>query len=566
MPHWDNHIEGMNILAQNNIDVLIVGAGPVGLFCANELTRHGLSCRIIDKKSTLSDKSKALGIHIRTLDVLEDCGLIDEVLKQGHQVDGIVFKSCGKTLVNATLDGLDADRHYIIDLPQSQTESILYQNLLNKGVQVEWDTELTHVSQGTNEITATIKKPNNKIELFSVSWLIACDGAHSTIRHEVGAEFKGSAYKQAWWLADLLIDWAVPDNRMAMYINKRGPLACFPMGNKRYRLVMTTPENGPNEPTLENINQEFTLRSTDPATLSNPIWLSGFSIHHRQIQQYRYERIFFAGDAAHIHSPMGGQGLNTGIQDAYNLAWKLALVEKGLAKASLLDSYHEERYPVGYQVLKKTDFMTKMILLTNPILVSLRNHFIQFMTSFSKIKNIIMKDIAELSICYDKSSIVHQTGKAKGLKAGEFLPNFALSHATTQEKTDSIKITQGTQHHLFLFGGSKQQNIADLIDCANSLAKNYTHQLKIHLVLDHKPSHTSPHIDVWIDKQQAHQRFGFKKPSAILVRPDKYMGIIQNPLNPKQLEQELYLIPSEQNLQENQGFPIGSDCEIQSDA
>ena len=123
-------------MSQNNIDVLIVGAGPVGLFCANELIRHGLTCRIIDKKNTISDKSKALGIHIRTLDVLEDCGFIDEFLKQGQKIKGAVFKSKGKVLVNADFTGITADRHFLIDLPQNQTEAILYQSLQNKGVQV----------------------------------------------------------------------------------------------------------------------------------------------------------------------------------------------------------------------------------------------------------------------------------------------------------------------------------------------------------------------------------------------------------------------------------------------
>ncbi|KTD74748.1 FAD-dependent monooxygenase [Legionella waltersii] len=554
-------------MAQKNIDVLIIGAGPVGLFCANELTRHGLTCRIIDKKSTLSDKSKALGIHIRTLDVLEDCGLIDEVLKQGHQVDGVVFKSCGKTLVNATLDGIEASRHCIIDLPQNQTEAILYEALLKKGVQVEWDTELTHLNQSPQDITATIKKPNNKIELFSVNWLVACDGAHSTVCHELGAEFKGSPYKNTWWLADLHVDWSVPENRMAIYINKRGPLACFPMGNKRYRLVMTAPDDVQTEPQLLDIDKEFKQRSSDPATLSDPIWLSQFTIHHRQIQQYRYERIFFAGDAAHIHSPMGGQGLNTGMQDAYNLAWKIALVERGKANPSLLDSYHEERYPIGHQVLRKTDVMTKMILLKNPVLVNLRNHFIQLMTSFSKIKRAIMKDIAELTISYAKSPIVNQLGKAKGLKAGKFLPTFELTNANTQEILDSIKITRGISHHLFLFAGTKTNDYSELMTYANALQHKYGNLLQIHLVLNQKQlQHSNNHLTTWVDSHTIQEDFGFKKPSLVLVRPDKYIGILQNPINKKQFEDELYLVPLATKSFQSSAVNLRPDCEIQPDA
>ncbi len=529
-------------MSQHNIDVLIVGAGPVGLFCANELIRHGLSCRIIDKKEGLSEHSKALGIHIRTLDVLEDCGFIKEVEQQGHQVEGVLFKSKGKTLVNATFKGVEANRHYLIDLPQNKTEAIFNQSLQGKDIHVEWDTELTHLSQSPNEVTVTLKKPNNKIELLNANWLIACDGAHSTVRHQVGAEFKGSAYKQEWWLADLLVDWKVPDNRMAIFISKNGPLACFPMGDKRYRLVMTAKPNSITDPSLDDIKNEFQLRSSDKATLSNPYWLSQFSIHHRQIQQYRYDRVFFAGDAAHIHSPMGGQGLNTGIQDAYNLIWKLALVEKKKAKPELLDSYHAERFPVGHDVLKKTDAMTRMILLSNPIAISARNAFIGFITSFRGVKNTLAKDIAELAISYAKSPIVYQSGGSKKLKAGDFFPNFQLTDSTTQQPAMTNNMVQGTQHHLFLFSGTKGKDNDDLVSLAKTMEDRYKDSIRVHLVLSKKPEHITWETQTWIDDKEIHKRFGINKPTLMLVRPDKYVGLLKNPINKNTTIDELYLL------------------------
>lgn len=530
-------------MSQNIIDVLIVGAGPVGLFCANELTRHGLTCRIIDKKTNLSQQSKALGIHIRTLDVLEDCGLIDEILKQGHQVDGVLFKSRGKILVNATFAEIEASRHFLIDLPQNKTEAILNKSLQDKSLQVEWETELTHLIQTPDEITATIKKPNNKIELLSTNWLIACDGAHSTVRHQLNAEFKGAEYKQAWWLADLLIDWQVPDNRMAIYISDKGPLACFPMGNKRYRLVMTAPQNSTSTPSLEDINHVFKQRSSDPATLSDPIWLTQFSIHHRQIQQYRYDRVFFAGDAAHIHSPMGGQGLNTGLQDAYNLAWKLALVEKRKAKPELLNSYHAERFPVGHGILKKTDKMTRAMLLTSPFLITVRNAFIGFMASFNCVKNFMAKDLAELSISYAKSPVVHQSGHIRHITAGDYFPVFYLMDPSTQTKINSTAVVQGTLHHLFIFVGLNDKKMPQLITLASSLAKKYSQSIEIHLVLNNKSDKRDEKITFWTDEQQqVHKYFGFKKPGLLLVRPDKYIGMIQKPVNEKKLIEQLYLL------------------------
>lgn len=523
--------------------MLIVGAGPVGLFCANELNRHGLTCRIIDKKNHISEKSKALGIHIRTLDVLQDSGFIKEILMQGHPVEGVVLKSNAKILATASFADIEANRHFLIDLPQNKTEAILYQSLEQKGVSVEWNNELTDVTQTSTEITATIQKPNNEIESVNAHWLIACDGAHSKVRHQLNAEFKGDEYKKAWWLADVLMDWNVSDKHMSIYIHERGPVACFPMGNKRYRLVMTAPKNSKDDPTLDDIAYEFKQRSSDAVVFTDPIWLSQFTIHHRQIQQYRHNRIFFAGDAAHIHSPMGGQGLNTGIQDIYNLVWKLALVEKGKAKPELLDSYHEERFPIGHAVLKKTDKMTRLIELENPVLMRLRNLLIKFLFSVRTIRNFIIRDTAELLISYAKSPIVHHSGNARHLIPGEYLPTFELMNPMSNRLTTSTTITQGTEHHLFLFAGMNNKKTNKLIKIANAIMNKYHSSVKVHLIFINKSDLTHTISNQWIDEQQQiHKLFKLTKPTLILVRPDKYIGFLQTPINSKKLMAQLYLL------------------------
>jgi 2-polyprenyl-6-methoxyphenol hydroxylase-like FAD-dependent oxidoreductase len=539
----------MHTLSPNNIDVLIVGAGPVGLFCANELLRHGLTCRIIDKKSHLSEQSKALGLHIRTLDVLEDCGLLDKIKQQGQKVDGALIKSNDKILVDANFSSLTCtDRHYLIDLPQNQTEEILYQSLLEKGGTVDWETELTHISQAPEEITATLKT-GNFIQLYNANWLIACDGAHSTVRHLLNMEFKGAPYKQMWWLADVHIDWQVNEHRFAAYIDKNGPLACFPMGGKRWRIVMTATNESLEAPTLNDIAQVFKQRVSDNAVLYNPIWLSAFSIHHRQIQHYREDRVFFSGDAAHIHSPMGGQGLNTGLQDVYNLVWKLAMVIKKQARPKLLDTYHEERFPIGQDVLKKTDMMTRMILLKNPLAIRLRNLFIRFMASIPFIKNQLIKDIAELSISYNKSSIVHISGHNHSLKAGSYIPNFELIDAVSQKKQNSKTLTKGTLHHLFIFAGQKANKIPYAIQLAQALTQKYAHTIKVHLVLIEKTTSIDPRISLLLDpNKEVHRQYKLKKTSLLLVRPDKYIGMVQTPINEKKFQKNfIYILRPDPN-------------------
>jgi 2-polyprenyl-6-methoxyphenol hydroxylase-like FAD-dependent oxidoreductase len=490
-----------------------------------------LSCRIIDKKSGLSDKSKALGIHIRTMDVMEDCGFIDEVLREGLEVDNIIFKSKNKLLARASFTGVKANRHFLIDLPQDRTEAILNDGLNAKGLSVEWQTELTSLTQNKNDVSATLMNATGNVETVTAYWLIACDGAHSMVRHLTQEEFKGAEYKQNWWLADLIIKWDLPLNQMNIYLHEEGPLACFPMKNKRYRLVMTAPLHHDGDPTMDDIISTFERRSSDSAVLSNPLWITKFNLHHRQIQHYRRERIFFAGDAAHIHSPMGGQGLNTGIQDAYNLIWKLALVEKKKAAETILDSYHAERYPVGLKVLKKTDMMTKMILLQNPFLIALRNAVMSKMLSFSFIRNKLATDMAGLTISYANSPIVANQGSSKGFKAGYFLTDFNLQHADDQEMQPLHTIVQGTAHHLLLFAGLASGDITNLIEIAAFIKEKYAEMIRVHLILCHVPDDKEIPATVWLDpQQQVHRHHAIERSTVVLLRPDKYIGLTQSPV------------------------------------
>lgn len=527
-------------MSKTVLDVLVVGAGPVGLFCANELTRHGLNCRIVDKKSALSDKSKALGLHIRTLDVMSDCGFIDQILAEGLQVEGALFKSKGKELANLTFKNVEANRHFIVDLPQDKTERILYEGLHVKGLDVEWQTELSGITQHPEGVCAALTGPAGN-ETITAPWLIACDGAHSTVRHLLEMEFVGSEYKHSWWLVDVVIEWALPNNRMVVYLHEEGPLACFPMQNKRYRLVMTAPEHREVEPNMEDIIAAFNRRSSDVAQLSAPVWITKFNLHHRQIQHYRKDNIFFAGDAAHIHSPMGGQGLNTGIQDAYNLVWKLALVQKKLAHENILDSYHMERYPVGLDVVKKTDVMTKMILITNPLLIALRNKLMSFMMSFNVLKNKLATDIAGLAISYADSPIVADQGSAKGFKAGYFLSDFNLNEASNNTVQPLHKIIQGTTHHLLLFAGLATNDVGSLIEIAALIRDKYPSMVIPHLILSQKFIKELDYpCTVWIDDHtNIHREYAIEQPGAVLLRPDKYIGLTQFPVDKDALMQYL---------------------------
>lgn len=528
-------------MSKKSVDVLVVGAGPVGLFLANELLRQGMTCRIIDKKAGLSIHSKALGLHIRTLEVLHDTGHLDAVLAKGHVVSGVLFKSKGKVIVDATFAEVDAPIRHLIDLPQNETEKVLHDALTAKKLKVEWEKELINFTQDTHGVTATLKTAAQAEETIFATWIVACDGAHSTMRHLLNIPFQGDAYPEHWWLADLYIDWQQPTDRMLIYLAGDGPMACFPMGNERYRVVVTAPKQGPKDPSLDDIKAVFEQRCSDAATLSDPVWITGFNIHHRQIQAYRHHRVFFAGDAAHIHSPMGGQGLNTGIQDAYNLAWKLALVTKGVSPNSLLESYHAERYPVGKKVLKETDRMTKMAVLKNPLAIKARNHIASWATRLSAIKNKLASNIAELTVSYPKSPIVRQQGRLK-VKAGELLPYLGFLNLGDPVAKSVYTLLQGTQHHLLLFVGQSAREDQTLFFLAEEISKQYGELIVTHLVTSEVNNHLpiKEHMKVWIDPgQQAHHRLGIKKPACLLIRPDKYIAYLQTSVSLSELQRYL---------------------------
>ncbi|MCA0403020.1 MAG: FAD-dependent monooxygenase [Proteobacteria bacterium] len=513
---------------QQNTDVLIIGAGPVGLFAANELHRYGLSCRIIDKKETISSQSKALGLHIRTLDVFKDCGFLDEILKEGLKIDGLLLKENDKTLVNASFSEIEANYHFLIDLPQNQTETIFYQALSNKGITVEWQKELIALTQDKEEVTAIVKTKEGD-EQIKAKWLIAADGAHSKVRDCLNLPFIGNAYKETWWLADLSIEWQEPHNKLVIFASHKGPVACFPIAKNRYRIVMTASENKKEALQLSDIEDVFKQRTTVPFQLSNPIWLSQFGIAHRQIENYQHGRIFLAGDAAHIHSPIGGQGLNTGIQDIYNLIWKLALVDKKLSPESLLRSYQLERHPIAKAVLKKTDRMTKLVTLKNPLLISIRNFALKILSSIELLRKEILTEIAELKIAYAKSPIVSQIGENTGFKLGQYLPNFPIKNIKTEESIYIHELVQGTKHHLFIIEGSNL-NLDTLLSLENIIKEKYKDLIEVHLILNKNKDRNF--YSQFLDEQALMpSRFKIKQSTLLLVRPDKYIGLVQSSID-----------------------------------
>ncbi|MEG8279110.1 FAD-dependent monooxygenase [Streptomyces sp. AHA2] len=360
-------------------DVLIAGAGPVGLTAAAELRRHGATCRLVDRLPARLPYAKAVGVQPRTLEMWDRMGLVRAVLEAAVPMRGQVRYSDGVEQARLELR-LPPDVPYVFAaLPQYETERILEEHLARFGTVIERGTELVDFTQDAGGVVSRVVTASGEEQEVRSRFLVGCDGAHSTVRKKLGLAFEGARFPEEYMLADVEVDWSLPQGYgvRASHHDTEGRvddlLVCIPLpGESRYRMSMLVPpelsaagrggapdavahglESG-RAPGLEHVQAVLDRMSPEPTTASALRWSSVFRISHRLVDRYGEGRVLVAGDAAHIHPPTGAQGMNTGIQDACNLAWKLALVLDGGARPRLLASYDAERRPVGEEVVGRT--------------------------------------------------------------------------------------------------------------------------------------------------------------------------------------------------------------------
>ena len=402
-----------------NSNVLIAGAGPVGLTLAADLARYGVSVRLVEKAAERTDKSKALVLWSRTLELMDRMGCTAPLLTTGRRSTTVNITAGKDPIAKITVDGAMTPHPYALVIPQSETERLMGDFVTSLGVKIERNIELTDFVPAADGVTSTLRHPDGTEETFASGWLIGCDGAHSTVRHKLGMEFAGNTMPSSWVIADLHLS-NVPDPEdIAISWHADGILAAFPIDPPRYRVIadvgLLKPGAAPASPTMEEMQTILDVRGPGGITASHPIWLTGFSINERKVANYRAGRVFVMGDAAHIHSPAGGQGMNTGMQDAFNLAWKLALVSRGLgAEEMLLASYSAERSPVADAVLEGSGKMTEVALMRGDFKQSIRNHIVSFVLGLSPVKRKISDALTELSIGYPRSPL-NGNGKYAGV-------------------------------------------------------------------------------------------------------------------------------------------------------
>jgi 2-polyprenyl-6-methoxyphenol hydroxylase-like FAD-dependent oxidoreductase len=399
--------------------VFIIGAGPVGLTLAIELTRFGVPVRIVEKGAQRTDKSKALVLWSRTLELLDrQPGGAAPFSEAGFKVGAVSFLSAGKLIGRATMESVTSPYPYALMIPQSETERVLEERLEALGVSVERQVEATSITMREDGVDLVLSRSDGREEKASADWLAGCDGAHSIVRHTVGATFAGETMKSDWILADVhMRGYPVPDTEASIYWHTDGAFVIFPISPGRYRLLADLPpsaEAQPPAPTLEKVQAMIDRRGPPGITAFDPIWLAGFRINGRKVSSYRWGRVFLCGDAAHVHSPAGGQGMNTGMQDAFNLAWKLALVATGRCADSLLDSYSPERSYVGEQVLKNAQRLTLVGTTRNPVARVLRDAVGHLILGLAPVQHAFADTMTEVSVGYPNSPL--NAGSAAGLR------------------------------------------------------------------------------------------------------------------------------------------------------
>ncbi|PXW51291.1 FAD-dependent monooxygenase [Methylobacterium sp. B4] len=391
-------------------DVLIVGAGPVGLTMGAELVRYGVGVRLIDRAPHATETSKALVVWSRTLELMDRMGCTQAFVDAGLRAPGASIRSGGKVLGNPRFADIASAYNFALMIPQRETERLLAAHLRSFGVEVERQVELVGFDEAADGVEVCLRHANGREETLRTPWLIGCDGAHSTVRHGLGLAFEGAAQGDDWLLADVRLDGssAPPPDEIATYLHRDGPFVIFPIPSGRARVVATvgrTDAAHPRpDPTLDDVQALIDQRAGGFCA-SDPVWLTNFRINERKVAEYRHGRVFLAGDAAHIHSPAGGQGMNTGMQDAVNLAWKLAMVVHGQAGTSLLDSYSPERSAVGDLVLRNAGRLTDMATLSNPAAQAARNLALRFLLGLHTVRDRMATQMSEIEIAYANSPL-----------------------------------------------------------------------------------------------------------------------------------------------------------------
>ncbi len=496
-------------------DVLIVGAGPTGLMLANQLARHDVRAWIIDRHAGPALQTRALGVQARTLEIYAHLGIVDRALELGKRATGANLWAEGRRTARIPIGDIGRDLSpypFLLILGQDDNERLMGDKLRNHQITVRWNTELVGIKQNTDHVTATLKQPDGTIAEITAAWVAGCDGARSAVRELNAIEFVGAPYEHVFFVADTELTGPMVPDELNVYLWREGFHLFFPMrGTDHWRLVGILPKalRDREDLTFEDVIPSVRQEAGADLSFKACSWYSTYRIHHRSAARFRDRRCFLLGDAAHIHSPVGAQGMNTGLQDAYNLGWKLSLVVSGRADAALLDSYEAERIPVAKRLLSTTDRAFQLIVSDSRVAGLFRTRVLAnvaaFAMRFDRVRKLAFRTISQIGIEYRDSPLSDsQPSWHEGApRAGDRFPWLRVSLRPGGPVEDLFAKFDDTRFNLVLIGqpaaSVELPGLRDLLD-----------------------THTVPSIPA-NDKELARQRI--PQPSFYLLRPDGHVGL-----------------------------------------
>ncbi|MEO7151862.1 MAG: FAD-dependent monooxygenase [Burkholderiaceae bacterium] len=495
-------------------EVLIVGAGPTGLSMACQLQRHGVGFVIVDQAEGLTPYSKAIGVQARTLEIYEQLGLAEPALAQGSIARRGRLVVGGQ--VRGEIDLSDIGRGlsaypYVLMLEQSKNERLLHDHLQAGGGAVSWQTTLVGLDHGADDASAELRQADGTTQTLRARYVVGCDGPHSTVRHALGLGFVGSTFERTFYVADARIDWALPHDALHICFSDDAFVVFFPLeGERRYRIVGVVPqrlEERDGEWGFEAIETRIAGETGIDLAIHDVEWFSTYKVHTRHAEHFSDGCAFIAGDAAHVHTPAGAQGMNTGIQDGYNLAWKLAWVLKGRADPRLLASYDEERLANARHLLSTTDRLFEFTAGTTWWLGFLRSRVLPPIAGrlfkFGPVRSFVFPLLSQTGISYRDASLSQHDGDADfAVRAGDRMPYFALDGGSVYDRLREPRF------QLLTFSDA----VADGVRL-HALAAEFAGGLSVQAL----PLDTT-----------VRRSFGSQRPFCALLRPDNHLALLSH--------------------------------------
>jgi 2-polyprenyl-6-methoxyphenol hydroxylase-like FAD-dependent oxidoreductase len=506
-------------------DVLVVGAGPTGLMLANQLARRGVRAQIIDRHSGPAQQTRAMAVQARTLEIYAKLGIAARALELGERGIGANMWAKGRRVARIPVGDIGKDLSpfpFVLMLGQDDNELLLGDRLRSLGMDVQWNTELVGVEQRSDHVAAMLRQPDGSSRTLTAAYVAGCDGARSAVRELNGVTFPGAPYEHVFFVADTRATGGMVADEVNVYLLRNGFHLLFPMrGNDHWRVIGILPEalRGREGVTFDDVIPSLRHEAGAQLAFRGCSWFSTYRIHHRRAARFREGRCFLLGDAAHVHSPMGGQGMNTGLQDAYNLGWKLALVVGGRADAMLLESYEAERVPVAERLLSTTDRAFTLVVSESRIAGLFRTRVLAriaaFAMTFERIRKLAFRTLSQTGIRYPDSPLSTNLPNlpAGAPRAGDRFPWLHLKFQRNGLVEDLFEKLDDMRFNLIVFGQSLPPDAAtDLGDL-----------VRIQLVPDDSAN------------AAAFARVHIRGPTFYLLRPDGHVALAGSRFSPVHL-------------------------------